>query len=907
MNRRLSVLLIMILALPAFLGGLTLLTLTQSSSINVNFQVYGNGTVTVFLSGLPQSNTITLHYGIEDQPQGSWIEIFNAQMTWNGHNFSATIGPFNNNTWIAWVFYDNTTGQWINYDNHPFWNWNLLVNPSNVGQTYATVLPNGSILITAIGRAPDEFYIHYGLTTGPQTGLPWSNITDEQMTYNPLWGNYTVIIGPFSPGQWVQWVYHDITLNKWYSNNGQNFAIQDVYSFLQFVYGNYSRYVFTDTQQGEAFAIIDNTYTTTYVNITLLYAGEVSTLHNILLNKGNNTVAIPINLNGIAQGIYYPTLEVYQGSNLLLKQQMPELIVLNTTGKEPLSVVIVWNMHQPLYVAPNGSWEQPWVWLHTGQDFYWNGSLVGAYELQAMLINQFNVSVTIDFTPVLLYQWETILHEPQAIFTSNFGVNVTHDIQSVNYTLNLYKKLVEEGKVEVLTVPFYHPLQPILLDNGWYSDVLTQIEMGKEMTEQVFCVYPIGTWTPEMAFSMGLVALYNETNISFTVLDQQAFLPYVTLVQGNTNPDQVFIVENSLGQRIYVLFRNSTLSNEFGFKFFSQPPQLTAQELIQQLAIIYMNNPGGVVTIALDGENPLIFNPTTGPEDLYAIYQALSEYQGQWLITQTAYEAIKTHNASSIITNLPESSWDLNLDYWNNGYPGKIYIWQNLSVAREYLVAFTHALGYPLSPVVPLLFNETPNSTNLYYTLWNYLYVAEGSDWTWQTGPPAYGPQWFFDQAMLYTHTIVNIVKEEFQKINISGTVVGGHIVVVKVNNGIGEPLRLLMVISNGTVNITKDVILDPGLNVIPIITLNLTFNNNATVYLYSHITQAQVGASIIPINQYGFLVTKAQISPFSFQMAGVNVETKPLVAMSPTLSIILMAVIIGAILISAFMIRRLT
>jgi alpha-amylase/alpha-mannosidase (GH57 family) len=95
-------------------------------------------------------------------------------------------------------------------------------------------------------------------------------------------------------------------------------------------------------------------------------------------------------------------------------------------------------------------------------------------------------------------------------------------------------------------------------------------------------------------------------------------------VNGTINPDEPFIVENDLGQTIYVLFRNTTLSNEFGFKFFSQSPQLTARELIQQLAQIYMSHPGGVVTVALDGENPLIFNPVTGPVDLYAIYSSLS-------------------------------------------------------------------------------------------------------------------------------------------------------------------------------------------------------------------------------------------------------------------------------------------
>ncbi|MEM4115586.1 MAG: glycoside hydrolase [Saccharolobus sp.] len=831
---------------------------SATSQINVNFTVTDNGFVTIYLSGIPSNNTVILHYGIESGPQQAWTSIYNANMNWNGQNFSVTIGPFNNGTWIAWVFYDNTTNQWINYYNHPFWNWNLEINPSNVGQTYATVLQNGSILITMIGRAPDQIDIHYGLTTGPKTGLPWSNITDELMTYNPLWGNYTILIGPFKPGQWVQWVYHDLSLNQYYHNiSGTNFAIQDVYSFIQYVNSVYNKFVYVEGQRAEIYITLNNELQQPVNSVLSLQIAGIGYNISAYLNPGINNISFTLNTNNIPQGIYGPLLNVYVNNTLQRQATLPPFYVLNVTGKKPLSLVIVWNMHQPLYVAPNGSWEQPWVWLHTGQDFMWNGNLVGAYELQALLIKQFNVSTTIDFTPVLLYQWETILHEKNATFTANFGINTTHDIQAVNYTLNLYKTLIQEGKVEVLTVPFYHPLQPLLLQDGYWSDVLAQIKMGENLTHETFEVWANGTWTPEMAFDMDLVGLYNESGISYTILDQQAFLPYVTLVKGSLNPDQPFIVENNLGQTIIVLFRNTTLSNEFGFKFFSQSPQLTAQELIQQLAQIYINNPGGVVTVALDGENPLIFNPSTGPADLYAIYQALSEYQGSWLITQTASEAIATHKPNTVITNLPVSSWDLNLNYWNNGYIGKINIWQNVSLAREYLVAYTVALGENVSPLVYLPFNETPNSTNLLNTLWNYLYIAEGSDWTWQTGPPAYGPAWFKEQALLYTNTIISIVKNQFSLIKLSSVKLEGNKIRLSIYNGINNTLHLILVINYNSTETAIPITLNPGNNQFKI---PLSISGKIEISLYSPVTPAEVGLTLIPISNYGFLISSNQV-----------------------------------------------
>ena len=594
------------------------------------------------------------------------------------------------------------------------------------------------------------------------------------------------------------------------------------------------------------------------VNMTLTVDNEEFNYYDVTIMPGYYTVALNFTVD-VPQGIYTPTLTVYSLGTVLTQASLPSLYVLNTTGKPPISLVIVWNMHQPLYIEPNGTWEQAWVLIHTCHDFLWNGTWVGAYELQAMLLSEYNVSVTIDFTPVLLYQWETILTEGKFPYSpvwpspSTLNVNMTQCLEAINYTLSLYRELAQEGRVEILTVPFYHPLQAIIYDNGWQSDLLAQILMGEEMTEEVFGVKATGAWTPEMAFNMGLIHLYNETGIEFTILDAQAFLPYATVVSGTPSPYGPIIVEDSTGEQLIVLFRDTDLSNAFSFAYFSQSPQVTARELIHYLARIYMQNPGAVM-VALDGENTLIFNPTTGPADLQAIYQVLSEYQGTWFITQTASEAIATHKPIAVLTNLPESSWALNLNNWNNGYPGKVEIWRSVALAREYLVAFTKAVGMPISPIVPLPLNITPNSTNPIYTLWNYLYVAEGSDWTWQTGPPNYGPAWFPEQALTYTSAIINTIKGWLSEIKLVKYVVEDDAVVLQIYNGLNYTLYVTLVVSNGTYTIAKPIILrSHHITTIPVIGIE-----NATIaQLYSPVTDSELGDHPILINQYGFpLVT---------------------------------------------------
>ncbi|MEZ0248122.1 MAG: glycoside hydrolase [Thermoproteus sp.] len=795
------------------------------SQYQVGFSVSPSGYLTVYIFGIPYGHKVVLHWGLEPYPQGPWTVINDTQMSWTGANYSATIGPFKNGTWVAFVFYDSTAGVWINYQGTPYWNWNVEINPPNVGATAVEVLPNCSLLVTAVGRAPDIFVMHYGLTSGPQTGLPWVNTTDVEMSYNPLWGNYTVLLGPFKPGQWVQWVYHDVSTGAWISNNGTNFAAQITCARLSLspIYP-YDKYVYTVGENAHVSLGLQNPSEPLNVSMALL-VGPTRLVRNATLQQGLNLANFTFRVD-LPQGVYKPVLVVTSGGSILLNATLPDFYVLNTTGKPPVSLVIVWNMHQPLYVEPNGTWAMPWVPLHTGEDFKWEGRYVGSYELQAMLLSQFDVNVSIDFTPVLLYQWEALLAEGPSGFKyiGYYPGNITYDIEAVNKTLALYRKLIQEGRIEVLTVPFYHPLEAIVYDNGWGGDILAQLIMGKKAVEEVFGANTSCVWTPEMAFNMGLVHLYQEAGLNCTILDAQAFLPYATYVNGSQDPYVPYIVEDSEGHYIYVLFRDDTLSNLFSFYLFTlSDTNLVKQLLIQYLARIYMKRPGAVVVVALDGENPLIFNSMTGPKDLYAIYQALAQYSGVWLITETASQAIASHT-KYVVTNLPESSWALNLNNWNNGYPGKIAIWRAVGLAREYLVAYTKALGGAPSPVVKLNPADIPNSTDELSTLWNYLYIAEGSDWTWQTGPPNYGPGWFSLQPLIYTSAILNAINSSLSKIAVK-IAPRGNETVLQIENGLGRPALIALSLDGKCV----EVRLKPGLNEVP---LNASLNGPIGLYL---------------------------------------------------------------------------
>ena len=275
-------------------------------------------------------------------------------------------------------------------------------------------------------------------------------------------------------------------------------------------------------------------------------------------------------------------------------------------------------------------------------------------------------------------------------------------------------------------------------------------------------------------------------------------------------------------------------------------------------------------------------------ENLYAIYQALSEAEEEcWLVTQTVNQAIETHQVAAVLTNLPEESWATNLNNWNNGNPAKAYIWGNVSLAREYLAAYSAMLGMPISPVVPLSFAHAPNASvaafeamtgmpayvtvngvtgvnpvYMYYTMWNWLYVSEGSDWTWQAGPPNNGPQWFWVQPVIYDQAIVSYVRQAFSKVAPFSVITNGQgKVLISFYNNLTSaqaplPVHLYLVISNGTANVSEYVTLGEQVSAV---TANITVapGSAVTVYLYAPVTQPELGAAVIPVSNNGLLIGK--------------------------------------------------
>jgi alpha-amylase/alpha-mannosidase (GH57 family) len=194
---------------------------------------------------------------------------------------------------------------------------------------------------------------------------------------------------------------------------------------------------------------------------------------------------------------------------------------------------------------------------------------------------------------------------------------------------------------------------------------------------------------------------------------------------------QPFELVGANGSHVIVFFRDTQISDELTSTWnYIANPRVAASDFIAAVAEVYRESPGGVLTIASDGENPIALgDKLISALDFDAIFGAIESQS--WLQTSTLGSIVASRQVSARLTYLPNASWSGGFGLWI-GSPPKDAIWDAIIQSRKTLVNLTAQYGV--------------NSPEI-QELWNYLYVAEGSDWEWQT--PS-GPAWFAMQGLRY-------------------------------------------------------------------------------------------------------------------------------------------------------------
>lgn len=332
------------------------------------------------------------------------------------------------------------------------------------------------------------------------------------------------------------------------------------------------------------------------------------------------------------------------------------------------------------------------------------------------------------------------------------------------------------GNVELLTTPFDHPILPLLLmDNWtggtgdvvtkgvWSSDVQAQLAMGTQIFDAAFGQNPVGLWSPEQVVSGDIVQYLNQSGYLWTssadstlagagISIPSAFAPSAQQMESLYTPYNVTIN----GSSIAMVFRDSTLSNDWGFNYGnmanSQGSWAPVNSFVGYLKNVYATVPRAehaniTVTVALDGENWMFMSPfpLDGVPFLLDLYTALAQ-NSSWLHTATMQQILATHPVMPVLTNLPIGSWNpqpagSGVSQWVGQWAGhqpQDAIWEQLSLVRSMVVGYgqQNGLSQPMTLSDMQVSNYYPflgqwnlsTAQDKYNRAWMDIYAAEGSD-----------------------------------------------------------------------------------------------------------------------------------------------------------------------------------
>lgn len=327
--------------------------------------------------------------------------------------------------------------------------------------------------------------------------------------------------------------------------------------------------------------------------------------------------------------------------------------------------------------------------------------------------------------------------------------------------LPTYKRYQDEGKIEISTSPYYHPILPVLLDMDdvkkantsveypvFNSDMSKDAEMNIKLAlnkfEEVFGKRPNGLWPSEHCVSEKTLQLFKKLGIKWTISDEgvlertlnkefvrdfRGYLedPYEICHSYRYKPKNVEGFEND--GYVSILFRDAVLPNLIGFEYPHHDSVKAANDLYDRIKTKQKkleNSPDKmhILTIAMDGENCWESYPQDGQLFLETLYSLIENDDTLETVRVSDYidevDKLSWAGTSFELENLTAGSW-INRDFllWI-GEPIKNLAWSYVDKARMDLQEFEK-----LNPD----FNELAIA-------WEELWVAQSSDWYWWYGEP---------------------------------------------------------------------------------------------------------------------------------------------------------------------------
>ncbi|QOJ78411.1 hypothetical protein IG193_06555 [Infirmifilum lucidum] len=394
---------------------------------------------------------------------------------------------------------------------------------------------------------------------------------------------------------------------------------------------------------------------------------------------------------------------------------------------EPVYVSFVWHHHQAPQFYPDGRFKDLWAYKHVFEGRF-EGFEGGPYSIHVSLHKKYPSFIDVDhFSPSLLEQWEMAV-------TGAVGVppEVIQRRQEIETLLETIRQLIAQGRVEPLGSVYAHTILGFILrkahEKGLVEEakllISWEIEQGLSIVEKITGKRPKGFWTPEMFWSMELVDIYHRHGILYTILCEQHFAKAGG--DKGTIYEPYILRDPVTSSTLIVFFRDLALSNWVSFNVDfrdEREADISARRFVIELAKRRERAPGGIVVIALDGENWMIM-PSYRRYAPYFLKRVIELIEKSQVIRLSSIEKyLEDHEPTRVLTYVPYGSWiNLTEAQWTGGV--KDSVWEEAFKALGVVSSLYSVLGEASAK----LSNDRESE---FYRALKALAIAFDSDFYW--------------------------------------------------------------------------------------------------------------------------------------------------------------------------------
>ncbi|GFE62223.1 glycoside hydrolase family 57 protein [Geobacter sp. AOG2] len=314
-----------------------------------------------------------------------------------------------------------------------------------------------------------------------------------------------------------------------------------------------------------------------------------------------------------------------------------------------------------------------------------------------------------------------------------------------------YKRLHQEGRVELAVSPYYHPILPLLCDTRSAQtamprvtlptavfrhpeDARAQIRRGIDYFEQVFGFTPTGMWPSEGSVSNETLEIIAESGIGWIATDEDILVKSLEGGLGDHKerlyrPWRFVCRQGEIG----AFFRDHQLSDLVGFTYSQWDASRAVADFCGRLHAIKgrSGGEGKVIPICLDGENAWEYYPNNAYDFLQGLYRGIADSPSLNLTLCSDVLARSTFDGR--LHGIHPGSWiNANYGIWI-GHPEENLAWDLLAATRDAAVSHSPAVAEALA-------SGTVAADADVETICRSLYAAEGSDWFWWYGDDHFSP-----------------------------------------------------------------------------------------------------------------------------------------------------------------------